>query len=309
MHNLLTSDATSGFGLLAALHALVSILIAWIAVLRLPADHRGPPAASFAFVASFAFFVPVLGALSVIAGFVLAKRLPRQRRSLIWHTTRRPDLPVAPVPAGDRRVYTAGGLVDVLRHAASPEKRMRAVVATRQLPHRQAVPILRLGLRDPADDVRLFAYALLDGKDGAINSRIDALRTDATGEGDHRARHARLAAEYWELSYLGLSQGRSREHCLERAWAYAGEALDGRHVGAMQLLRGRTALAQGRLHAARDAFLAAEEHGIAAAATAPYLAELAYRERRFEQVPRYLRRVTKTARRKGVLADVVACWT
>ena len=92
-------------------------------------------------------------------------------------------------------MFNDGGLQDVLRHAPDTEKRMAALFATRRMPPREAIPILKLALRDPADDVRLLAYSMLDKQESEINLRIEAaLRQLAVAEGAHRtALHDALA--------------------------------------------------------------------------------------------------------------------
>ncbi|MGZ0843230.1 HEAT repeat domain-containing protein, partial [Klebsiella pneumoniae subsp. pneumoniae] len=62
----------------------------------------------------------------------------------------------------------------VLRHAPDPNQRLTAIFATRRMPGKEAIPILKLALRDPADDVRLLAYSMLDQKESRINQRIEA---------------------------------------------------------------------------------------------------------------------------------------
>ena len=107
-------------------------------------------------------------------------------------------------------MFNDGGLQDVLRHAPDTEKRMAALFATRRMPPREAIPILKLALRDPADDVRLLAYSMLDKQESEINLRIEAALRQLAAEGAHRtALHDALARWYWELAYLGLAQGAS----------------------------------------------------------------------------------------------------
>ena len=78
---------------------------------------------------------------------------------------RSPISPTARSSCSSQPIYGVVGLVGVIRHAAETAARVRAVMATRQLSDQYAVPILQVALRDPVDDVRLLAYALLDGKE------------------------------------------------------------------------------------------------------------------------------------------------
>ena len=76
-----------------------------------------------------------------------------------------PELPFRPQERDKELMFNDGGLQDVLRHAPDTEKRMAALFATRRMPPREAIPILKLALRDPADDVRLLAYSMLDKRE------------------------------------------------------------------------------------------------------------------------------------------------
>ncbi|PMZ42773.1 transporter, partial [Pseudomonas sp. GW247-3R2A] len=92
-------------------------------------------------------------------------------------------------------------------------------LATRRMPGKEAVPILKLALGDPSDDVRLLAYSMLDKQESDINLHIqialgELVNANAKTAG---ALHGRLARWYWELAYLGLAQGSVLDHVLTQA--------------------------------------------------------------------------------------------
>ena len=293
----------------AGVHALASALFAVFALSLMPLRYRRPLWSALLFPFSFSLFVPVLGPTCLAAGFYLALRLPRRNEVSVWHRTAVPDLPVSPLEVSSQPKYTQGGLVDVLRHAAAPDKRLHAIMAVRQLPDREAVPILRMALRDLADDVRLFAYSLLDRKESEISRIIDELRARLRREDDNAVVHARLAEQFWELSYLGLALGEVDRHTLEQAWTHAGEGLASPdEAAAMYFLRGRIALRQNNLPVAELCFAYALAAGMESADIAPYQAEVAYREGRFAEVPDLLQQIPESARSQAGLADVVAMW-
>jgi hypothetical protein len=142
-----------------------------------------------------------------------------------------------------------GALAARLRFAREPAERVRAVLATRRLEGARATPLLRASLRDPHEDVRLLAYALLEDRerqgDAAIRALLAALAAAAP---DRRATvHEQLADAYWELCYQGLVAGEMEAFVLSRALehldAATGEAPE---RAARWLLRGRVLLRQGR---------------------------------------------------------------
>jgi hypothetical protein len=64
-----------------------------------------------------------------------------------------------------------------LGNVATPvDKRLNALVAIQSTPTRASGASLRSLLGDPADDVRLLAYGILDGKEKKITQRIVDMR-------------------------------------------------------------------------------------------------------------------------------------
>ncbi len=90
-----------------------------------------------------------------------------------------------------------GSLEARLRFDPAPAHRIAAVLATRRLQDAaDAVRLLKLGLRDRNEDVRLLAHALLSDRDQRAFQQIDQLETELAGApGQRRARLADLLAE------------------------------------------------------------------------------------------------------------------
>ncbi len=208
-------------------------------------------------------------------------------------------------------MFSDGGLQDVLRHAPDPNQRLTAIFATRRMPGKEAIPILKLALRDPADDVRLLAYSMLDQKESRINQRIEAALGRLAGATPARrgALHGTLARWYWELAYLGLAQGSVLEHILEQAREHTDQALRGTPSADLHLLAGRIALEQGRLEDAGRALQAAEEAGIDSAQLAPFRAEVAFFQRRYRDIPRLLAGMPDDMLQRPPFAALARYWT
>ena len=267
-------------------HGLGSALLCVGVWLLLPRRCKFPLPWSPLFLFSLAFFVPLIGAVGVAAAVFPALYLPRQRGEQAWQAMGVPELPFRPKEKRLDMMFSDGGLQDVLRHAPDPNQRLTAIFATRRMPGKEAIPILKLALRDPADDVRLLAYLMLDQKESRINQRIEAALGRLAGATPARrgALHGTLARWYWELAYLGLAQGSVLEHILEQAREHADQALRGAPSADLHLLAGRIA-EQGRLEDAGRALQAAEEAGIDSAQLAPFRAEVAFFQRRYRDIP------------------------
>jgi hypothetical protein len=301
---------TQATSLYLSTHALSSALLSGGVWLLLPKRYKFPLPWSPLFIFSLAFFVPVLGAVGVAAALFPALYLPRRQKIKSWDSMTAPELPFRPQERGKALMFNDGGLQDVLRHAPDAEKRLTALFATRRMPAREAIPILKLALRDSSDDVRLLAYSMLDKQESEINLRIEtALRQLAAAEGAHRiALHDALARWYWELAYLGLAQGSVLEHVLGQAREHAEQTLGDATYPYAHVLAGRIALEQARLDAATTHFDDAEAAGVGVLTLAPFRAEIAFIEGRYEDVPRQLATLPTDVLQRPPFAALAKYW-
>jgi hypothetical protein len=119
-----------------------------------------------------------------------------------------------------------GNLEARLRFDPDPANRVAAVLATRRLRPGDAIRLLKLGLRDRHEDVRLLAHALLADRDQRAFRAIDELEHElAIASADRRGRLASLLAEALsDLCTTGLVSGELESATRRRAQAL----LDGR---------------------------------------------------------------------------------
>jgi hypothetical protein len=309
--NLLRFDTTAA--LLAqffVLHGAASLVLAAFVRLALPVRYREPRNGVLALLFSFSFFVPVLGLIGLISAVLIAAWLPRLM----------PDLPFGSINPVEfvfprrevRRRYSQGGLQQRLKDLDIPESsRMQTLLALQAMPARLANPILREMLADPADDIRLVAYGMLDVQEKKINGRIHQELLKLAEARDPALRQItlrNLAELYWELVYGDLVQGDLRQHAIAESTRYLDEALKAAQADAgLWFLKGRL------LHANRDlgaeeAFNLAVAHGIVESRVLAYRAEIAYYKRDFATV-RALAAVLGKGQESPRLAPLVRYWT
>lgn len=291
-------------------HGLASALLSGGVWLLLPKRYKYPLPWSLLFIFSLSFFVPLLGALGVAAAVFPALFLPRRRNEQVWQAQGVPELPFRPLERKQELMFSDGGLQDVLRHAPDPETRITALFATRRMPGRDSIPILKMALRDPSDDVRLLAYSMLDQRESQVNQRIEAgLASLASTEGTQKAAaHGNLANWFWELAYLGLAQGSVLEHVLLQAAEHIDAALAIEASGERYLLAGRIALERGLLDTAYALFQMAEEAGLPATQLIPFRAELAFNRRRFGEVTEALSGLSDEMLQRPQFAALARYW-
>ncbi|SDS01841.1 hypothetical protein SAMN05216421_0754 [Halopseudomonas xinjiangensis] len=299
-------------GLLVAVlpHAAASALLALAVWRLLPTRYRRPLPWAPLFLFSLAFFIPVLGAMGVVAAVFPALYTQRQHGEQMWQAIGVPKLPFRPLENRRSPMFHDGGLQDVLHLASDPERRLAALMATRRMPDHDSIPVLKLALRDPADDVRLLAYSMLDQKESRINQRIERLLGEIGPEGaGSAAQHAALARWYWELAYLGLAQGSVLEHVLMQAWNNGMRSLELEPNPELELLAGRIALERGEVVTARHQFNMARVQGVSPDKVVPFLAEAAFVTGRYTEVRRLLASLPAEAVLRPPFSDVARYWT
>lgn len=284
---ILFGDSISNAQLLQylAYHFMVSVLLSLVVVRLLPWRYRAPHTRSFMFLVTLQFAMPYIGSVGVFSGVLLALYLPQKTRLLPWNEIDVPELPFKPLEISAQLLYSQGGLRQVLREASSDDKRLHAVMATKQMRKRDAISILQTALTDRVDDVRLLAYSMLDSFEKDVSE--DILRyqqelknnTDSTRTGPL---HKLLAQAYWEMTYLGLARGGVQRHFLNSALMEIDKQLAIEQDLDGIKLRGRILLALEDYSAAAESFRSALAAGIPSSQVVPYLAACHYHMRDFQ---------------------------
>ncbi len=289
----------------------------------LPRRYKLPVRRSLGLLFIFLWILPVLGALGLLWSVVGALKRPRSRSSQNVKIIPLPELPFSPPIIFPVPPYSEGALRQIVHFAERPLKRLKAVMATRHMPSREAMRVWSKATRDPVDDVRLLAYAMKDHSEKKLTAQILAL-TDALPDVPVRmlnGYHKIIAALCWELVYHRLAQGAVRQHWLQTARRHmepvlapsmrAGDtsivppASDANSA----LLYGRILLDSGDLAPARNAFDSAQAGGIDEQKILPWRAEIAFKERKFLEVRLYLSALTRPGEKGRELAQVKEWWS
>ena len=325
-------------------HSISSYFLAWGFWQLLPRRYKLPARRTLSFLFVLLWILPAAGALGVLWSIVSALKQPRGRAFQGARIVRLPELPFAPPVIYETPPYSQGALRQIVHFAARPLKRLKAVMATRHMAPRDAMAVWSKATRDPVDDVRLLAYAMLDNSEKKLADRILAL-TEALPEtpvGRRNDSHMTIAALCWELVYHRLVQGAVRQHWLETARRHmevvlmpaahasgngsatfadvampsAAESRDAPTTPAVSeaadadswMLYGRILLEADDVAQAEQAFARARRAGMGEHKIAPWLAEIAFRERKFEAVRGYLSVGARSGEKGRDLALVTAWW-
>ena len=292
------------------LHLLSSVIAAY-GCLFVKIDYNDHKMVWFALFFGMILLMPGFGLLGVYIAMLHALLYPKKKRDVFWKNISVPDLPYKPVIVGAHPKYGEGGLSSVIQSAKDINRRVNAVISARQINDKMAIPLLQQALKDPEDDVRLFAYAVLDAKTTGITDRIaELLKQSEQQQGLEKARICyALAQNYWELSFLGLATGNTLDFALSEAEKFANQAADLGWAGSdIEFLIGRILLYQKRYLEAQSYFNASLENGALEAAILPFMAEIAYETYDAVEVRSILKRLNTFCDSNTPIPAVVKSW-
>jgi hypothetical protein len=322
----------------AALHALSSYFLARGLWQLLPRRYRLPAPRTLGFLFTIVWILPVIGPLGLLVTLSSILKHPLDRFAAKAKIIALPEWPFSPPVVFPVPPYSGGALRQIVYFARRPLKRLKAVMATRQMAPREAMKVWSKATRDPVDDVRLLAFAMRDNSEKKLVDRIQALTEALPHVSPHRrGHHKAIAALCWELVYHRLVQGAARRHWLQLARHHIEYVLnppvpepsraDGStpaasgvprepvlvHDANSWLLYGRILLDSaeeepGDLVSAKKAFDNALACGADAQKILPWLAEIAFRERKFAKVKHCLQALNRPGEKGRELAQVRAWW-
>lgn len=299
-----------------SLHACSCAILATATYALLPSRYRSPLWSVWLLMFGFSFIAPVIGSIGML--FVAHTALHRDTPQALQATPLSLALPEYDVQSKESNRAGQGAIRMRLATNVPANIRMQSLLTLQAVPNRVANPILENLLGDETDDVRLVAFGMLDAGEKLVTNLIRQERSNLEQKQTVEQRHIclrHLAELHWELIYASLAQGELRKHMLDEARRYADEAIAcaGKTDAGLLFLRGRILLAQSEIDEAgvdeaEDSIRNAVACGLSEASALPYLAEMAFRNRRFDVVHGIMQRLSGlevTSRTQAV----VTLWT
>jgi hypothetical protein len=266
----------------------------------------------------FLFFicllVPIVSGICLLFSLVAGLYNPKSVKNRIFD---RVDPAVNRIESIDSEFssnLSSGYIRGILRFCPQQEKRIKAVLATRQMTDEMAVPILAVALLDAADEVRLLAYSMLDSKrkklDRLIHKGLIKLKSFNLQPESKKIIHQNLTEAFWELSYLELVEGQNKQRALNSAKQHVLDALELQQEDAcVHLLHARINIKLGLYEKAQYALKLSKKYGMAARKLAPLYAEIAFETRHFDEIGRQLTYIDPMAQKNAILGGWVEQWS
>jgi tetratricopeptide (TPR) repeat protein len=293
-----------------ALHGGASAFLALFSLPALPEHYRRPRRLVLAYLFSFSFFIPIFGLFGLLVAVLVAVLKPRLIPNKPFTRVKPPEF-VLSIREAPPQFRMAGLRSILLDQDTPPEVRLKSLIALQSMPARTAGPLLRKLLSDPADDIRLVAYGMLDSQEKSINARIKTDLDKLATVTDMEARLGclrHIAELNWELVYSGLVQGDVRRHALASGIAYAERAQEiSPQDAGLWFLKGRLLQAAGDIEAAGVSFNIAVSLFLPEARVLPYVAEIAFEQRDFGTVRETIGLIA-VAQTSSLMAPLIQFW-
>lgn len=258
----------------AVSHGMAAILFTYFCMITLPERYRTPKLKAKIFIFGASFTMPVVGILGLSILFYTVLKWPKKPDERIWRFAEPPVLPIEPSLEAPNQFGTAG-LKNILLYHHNLERRLEVVVACRHLNERNAIPLLKIAVKDREDDVRLLAYAIIERIEDTLNKKIDQLKAilELNETVDLLLKIGDL---YWELYYLEISDGTLSTSYLNIAQKYYEKALEKQQDPETHFKLGRVYVASAQYDKAKDSFEVVLDSGNYIIKIAFYLAEIAF---------------------------------
>lgn len=292
-------------------HAVACAVLAFFLAAVLPGRYLGSRRIALCVFFGFSFFIPILGTIGMLVTLLYFRFFPGSSTRTEFSTVALPPFMVesgAPGPwMGE------GGAWSRIKAAGVPRtSRLKALLAISTGSGSNVSRLLQLATTDGDDEIRLLAFNLFDRREKEISDTISrTLRRlqEAEDPAERRGLCRTLAFYYWEMVYNGLARDELATFFIERALHFAGRAAepDGEDP-ALLVLTGRLYLKRGDLDMAEESVKRALERGIHKEKAVPYLAELAFLRRDFQELRRCLRTEHLLCHKPGI-GPVAQFWT
>ena len=185
------------------------------------------------------------------------------------------------------RLGGRSSIAEILR-GPDPVSRRSAILAVKELEVKLSLPLLRKGLQDSDEQVRIYAQNILSGLLESFEGRIKELERRSKKSPVEVATTVSLAEQYFELVYLDVAgDEETSDHLLAKAVGMLEDAATrSPRDGHIALLRLRYALRRRDVFGAEAALEKAEALKLDSQMVLPWHIELAYQKKDWSEMRR-----------------------
>lgn len=267
---------------------LISLLLVLLNPQRLFSKRK---ALIFLLLTSLGAFIPIVGILLSIVG-VFCLRAYNKNSSVIEINT----IPAISYTNDKIPLTTAYGegwaRVRLNSSSFSKKERENALISISKNISSETNTITRKLLSDDVDELRLYAFNLLENQQNNLNKCINELLQKLqtlTCEKEIALTEKNLALLYFELAYLNLNENELRQIVLQKSYQFATKAVKVlSEDAALFILLARLQIEREEKQEAIKILIQADQLRASPSKTYPYFAEYYFNLRDFAKVKKYL---------------------
>ena len=208
-------------------HLLASIFLSQVIWIILPKKYKQPFPLSLISLFVIVFATPIVSYVALlILYFVLKKQQPKKiypfKNLNLWKELEELKIP--------KRKFGEAAIIELVRNTNIPaEKRLKAFIFLTEIISPETVKLLKIGLSDPNDEIRLLCFSELSKIEKKITTSIHYyLNILKIAEDDNKYLEAleNVAKSYWEAVYLGIGDEELNNFYINQTYKYALQAIE-----------------------------------------------------------------------------------
>lgn len=296
---------------LFSINALISALCSVLLVAITNNHRKRQKFALWLWFTSIAVFIPLFGlAIAIIAALLLrnyGRKIPAtpiQRFTAVEYRSEHATAVIHAYGPGWARVRLE-------QQDFTKRERIAALISINNHISRQANALNRYLLADSMDELRLYAFSLLEKQQNQANTAIYALlqqQQKATTPLALAKIEKQLALHYWQMIYYYLATDELRAIILAQCAHFTEQAIATLHNDAiLWWLMAQIYHAQGDTTQSTAALTKAQQLHAPASKVLPFLAEYSFNQRIYSSIPAYLNK-DSSLQDIPLLAPLVTFW-
>ncbi|RUM59686.1 MAG: hypothetical protein DSY53_02125 [Persephonella sp.] len=286
-----TKDFTGKIFAVLILHTLASITLSQIVWLILPKRYKKPFPLSLISLFVIVFSTPIVSYIALIILYIILKKQKPKTAYPFNHFSIWKGLEELRIP---KRKFGEAAIIELVRNTKIPaEKRLKAFIFLTEAISPETVQLLKLGLSDPNDEIRLLCFSELSKIEKKITSSIHYymnILENAKDDKEYLDALENLAKSYWEAVYLGIGDEEINKYYINQTYKYALKAIEFAEEKNLQvdphviLILGKINLLKGDYESAERLLRETLDSNIPKFEVIPSLAKLYYEKGEFSKV-------------------------
>ncbi len=286
-----TEDFQGKVFVVLLLHFFASILLSQIIWMILPKKYKEPFPLSLISLFIIVFATPLVSYLALLILYVVLKKQRPKKIYPFKYLSIWKELEEIKIP---KRKFGEAAIIELVRNTKIPvEKRLKAFIFLTEIISPETVKLLKIGLSDPNDEIRLLCFSELSKIEKKITSSIHYyLNVLENAKSDKKYLDAleNLAKSYWEAVYLGIGDEELNKYYINQTYKYCLRAIEFAESKGLEidphiiLILGKIELIKGDYEKAEEMLTSILDTNIPKFEVVPSLAKLYYEKEEFSKI-------------------------